>query len=339
MQRLGGAKILIAGALLFFFSGADVGASERLSQDIRNADVATFLGQSPDSLPPLRLQPEFPAPSDAGLQPSGVWRWTLFPDGQIFPAFLAGVNESRLGGVWNYDDDQFWMWDVTLGGRVPVLRYGNRSSLHPVGWQLDIEGSAHLRLDLENEMDMDANDFRFGLPIAYGTRGWQIRFGYYHVSSHMGDERMLRLAGQGLPHNRINYVREALIFGYACRVHPAIRLYAEADFAVERGECTKKWHFQFGVEYSQPFPGRSYQGGTFSDSDWYGSPFAAVNVILLEEHHFDGNINVQIGWQWRGVRNQLLRFGVQYFGGVSEQYEYLMAGREHKIGIGIWYDF
>ncbi len=312
-----------------------------LSQKIWQKNSQTFLGQSTYSLPPLRMQAEegaldvdCQAPEATTTYSQTAWRWTLFPDGLIFPALLAGVNESRLGGVWNYDREQSWMWDITLGGRAPILRYGNKSVLHPEGWQWDIEGSAHLRLDLENEMDMDANDFRFGLPISYGTRFWQIRFGYYHVSSHLGDERMLRLTHQGLPHNRINYAREALILGYAYKPSPATRLYAEADFAFERGEFTDKWHFQFGAEYSRP-----YQGGRLGCSEWQGSPFAAMNIMLLEEHKFDGNITLQVGWQWRGRRNQLLRAGVQYFAGVSEQYEHIHAQREHKIGLGIWYDF
>ncbi len=304
-----------------------------------------FLGQSLNNLPPLRLSDNASfhddmsdmtcAPFRQQYRGQGAWAWQLFPDGLIFPSFLAGVNESRMGGVWNHDKDQGWMWDVTLGGRAPIVRYGNRSKLHPEGWQLDIEGSVHLRLDLENEMDMDANDFRFGLPISYGTKTHQIRFGYYHVSSHMGDERILRLEGMGIPHKRINYHREALIFGYAWRPRESIRLYIEADFAADRGECTEKWHFQFGAEYSPKFPA----SGIYPTGFLGGTPFAAVNLMLLEERHFDGNITTQLGWQWRGSRNQIFRFGVQYFGGVSEQYEHIMADREHKVGLGFWYDF
>ncbi len=352
----GGTEAATALSTAFFSEPTLTSSPERQSMA---ATKHRYLGQSTDSLPPLRMTPlsfdgyaiGYTSTDSAPNAPhvsrsdqpwngstAGAWRWTLFPDGQIFPTLLAGVNESRLGGVWNYDRDQRWMWDITLGGRAPLVRYGNKSVLQPEGWQLDIEGSVHLRLDMENQTEMDSNDFRFGLPISYGTHDWQIRFGYYHVSSHMGDERMLRLADQGLPHNRINYVREALIFGYACRIRPSVRLYAEADLAIKQGECTERWHFQFGAEYSEEYR-RPYRDKAFGDSDWHGSPFVAVNVILLEEHKFDGNITTQFGWQWRGPRNQLLRVGAQYFAGVSEQYEHIHAQREHKIGVGLWHDF
>ena len=308
-----------------------------------------------DDLPPIRLSPGAPTVctqetfqqetiKNVSIQTEN-WSWQLLPDGFVYPTYLAAV-QNRLGGVWNYDEDYGWMWDITLGGRAPLTRYGNRSTLYPEGWQLDLEGSVHLRLHMNESMDMEANDFRFGLPISYGTKIWQVRTGYYHVSSHMGDERMLRHYPNGddaipkasrpyyLGHRhdsnyRINYYREALLFSYAFYPTPNTRLYAEADYAVMRGELTRPWHFQFGMEYSPRYPAR---GG-------WGTPFAAVNARLMQEHNYDGNLTVQTGWQWRGSHNQLFRLGVQYFGGVSDQYEFVGGRREHKIGIGVWYDF
>ncbi|MDR2756908.1 MAG: DUF1207 domain-containing protein [Planctomycetaceae bacterium] len=287
--------------------------------------------ESPTSeLPTTSYIPSVPVSDSVTMQTwkNQAWTLQLFPSSLIYPSYLAGVNESRMGGVWNYDDDLHWMWDITLGGRIPAIRYGSRSTLFPEGFQLDLEGSAHIRLDLENQMDMDAQDFRFGFPISYGNKIWQVRTGYYHVSSHMGDERILRLQNQGIDPQRLNYVRESLILGFSYRLRPSVKLYAEADYAYWLGERTRPWHFQFGAEWSSLYP----------TNEFWGKPFAAVNIGLLQERQYDGNITIQAGWQWRSAHNQLFRLGIQYFGGVSEQYEHL-AKREHKIGIGVWYDF
>ena len=301
-----------------------------------------------NDLPPIRLSPES---SSFAYDPGEIrnvsihteyWKWQMFPDGFIYPTYLAAV-QNRLASVWNYDSKLDWIWDITLGGRAPLLRYGNNSALFPEGWQLDMEGSVHLRLNLMESTDMEANDFRFGFPLSYGTKIWQVRTGYYHVSTHIGDERMLRYYNvTEAPYNhpmpnryardvghRINYFREAWLFSYAVRPTPNTRLYVEADYAFMRGHLTKPWHFQFGAEYSPVYPAR----------EGWGTPFAAINVRLMEEHDFDGNLTLQTGWQWRGTRNNLFRVGVQYFTGVSEQYSFLMHNREHKVGIGVWYDF
>jgi hypothetical protein len=326
-----------------------------ISQSLRGFALAMILRSGilcAGDLPPVWLGAESPATlcqssaiRNVSIQ-SESWDWQLFPDGFIYPTYLAAV-QNRLEGVWNYDKDEDWIWDITLGGRTPLMRYGNRSPVFPEGWQLDLEGSVHLRLQMHECMDMEANDFRFGLPVSYGTKIWQFRTGYYHVSSHMGDERIIRNYPGGDPAikqkdgdpnflgnrltsvYRINYYREALLFSYSFRPTPNTRLYAEADYAVMTGVDTKPWHFQFGAEYSPVYPARGA----------WGTPFAAINTRLMQEHNFDGNFTVQTGWQWRGSRNQLFRIGVQYFGGVSDQYEFIVGHREHKVGFGVWYDF
>ena len=273
------------------------------------------------------------------------WAWQMFPDGFVYPTYLAAT-QNRLGCAWNYDEHTDWIWDITLGGRAPMFRYGNRSGLYPEGWQLDMEASVNLRLHLRKCMDMEANDFRFGFPLSYGTKVWQVRTGYYHVSTHMGDERIIRHYPYGDPtlpidgdptqlgsryssNYRINYYREAWLLSYAFRPTPSTRLYAEADYAFLRGISTEPWHFQFGAEYSPRYPAR---GG-------WGTPFAAINARLMQEFDFDGNLTVQTGWQWRGSRNELFRIGLQYFTGVSDQYSFILGRKEHKVGLGVWYDF
>jgi hypothetical protein len=282
-----------------------------------------------EELPPIRFSTLKQYVPVQNTDADNIYSCQILPEGHIFPEYLAYTNSSRLGGVWNHDDDLGWLWDINLGGRAGLIRFGNQSTIHPEGFQIDIEGNAHLRLDLndygdEHQMDMDANDFRFGIPFSWGNQFRQIRTGYYHTSSHLGDERMIRLDEE-----RINYVREAWILGYAYRPTLSTRFYAEADFAFSTGEQTKPWHFLFGAEYSNPYQAKHR----------HGSPFAAVNVMLMQEHDYDGNLTVQAGWQWRGNRNQMFRAGLQYFGGVSEQYEHIRLEREHKIGIGLWYDF
>jgi hypothetical protein len=299
-----------------------------------------------EGLPPIRLASDIRHPRDfcvaetlryESIQTEN-WSWQMYPDGFIYPTYLAAV-QNRLGGVWNYDPKHDWMWDITLGGRLPLYRYGTKSSLFPEGWQLDMEGSVYLRLHLMEGMDMEANDFRFGLPLSYGTKIWQFRTGYCHVSSHLGDERLLR-GDQYHPKGgirnpeRLNYWRESLLLSYAYRPTPNTRAYAEVDYACkigkQFGEGTKPWHFQFGAEYSPRYP---------TARGVWGTPFAAVNTRLMQEHNFRGNVTVQTGWQWRGSHDQLFRIGMQYHSGVGDQYEFIFTHREHKIGIGVWVDF
>ena len=89
----------------------------------------------------------------------------------------------------------------------------------------------------------------------------------------------------------------------------------------------KPWEFQFGTEYSPLGPTGSR-----------GAPFLAVNGHLRQEVDFGGTLIVQAGWQWRGRTGHLMRRGLEYFNGQSEQYQFF-HDHEQLVGIGVWYDY
>jgi hypothetical protein len=251
------------------------------------------------------------------------WYWQILPDGIVYPAYLADAKESRLGTQVFCDQDGGTLWDSTLGARVGILRYGTLDTAWPQGWQFDLEGSGQVRLDPDQERDLDAADFRAGgfLTRGYGPSRW--RFGYYHISAHAGDEFLLKEPG----FERINYVRDALSLGYAYYWTDNLRLYSDASWAFY-GDYTGNWHFQFGVDYAPARP-----------TGIRGAPFFAVNGHLRQELNYSGNLVVQAGWAWRGDDgSQLLRTGFHYYNGMSNQYSFFRQFEE-QIGAGMWYDF
>ena len=260
--------------------------------------------------------------------PSGGWGWEILPDGLIYRSYLAGPRESRLALHTFHNestsDRSVWMWDATLGGRKGLLRYGNGDPTNPVGFQVDLEGAAVVRLNLDEERDVDASDFRFGVPLSYTAGdGVSYKFGYYHVSSHLGDELIARTG----VNSRINYVRDAIIFGVSQQVTPCWRVYGETAFAFFTAGGAEPWEFQFGAEYSRP-------GAT---GPW-GTPFFATNAHLREELDFGGDWTLQTGWLWRGATGSMLRLGLHYMNGKSTQYQFFRQNEE-QVGLGLWFDF
>jgi hypothetical protein len=251
------------------------------------------------------------------------WTWQVLPDSILYKSYLAGNHESRMGSQMVHINNQGNFWDVTLGGRAGILRYGNSDPYWPEGYQLDIEGAAFPRLNFDHERDLDSVDFRFGIPLTMRVGQWQTKFGYYHLSSHLGDEYLVR----NNTLDRLNYVRESLMLGVGLFLNPNFRLYSEVDYAFYTDGGAKPWEFQFGAEFSPV------------DCDRFrGSPFMAVNAHLHQEVDFGGSVTAQIGWQWRGRTGHLLRTGFQYFNGMSEQAQFFTRF-EQQYGWGVWYDF
>jgi len=251
------------------------------------------------------------------------WTSQLLPDGLIYRSYLAGAKEPRLASYWAYEDDQGWIWDITLGGRVGLWRYGTTDDVRPEGWQLDVEGAALPRLDPEQERDLVSADFRAGVPLTYGVGAWQTKVAYYHLSSHLGDEYMLRNVGA----RRVNYSRDVLVIGQSYYLNDDVRLYGEAGWAFY-SDVSEPWEFQFGLDYSP-----------LCNWNFRGSPFAALNVHLRQEVDFSGNFVAQAGWQWRDRHSgHLFRAGLEYFDGKSDQFEFFDQN-EKKVGLALWYDY
>ena len=250
------------------------------------------------------------------------YSWHVLPQGLIYRNYLAGAKEPRLRSLW-FNERGRSLWDLTLGGNVGLLRYGTQGNVRPEGWQLGLEGAGIVRLDLDENHDVDSDDFRGGIPITWGDSIYQVKLAYYHLSSHLGDEYLIKHPN----YERLNYSRDCIVWGHSVYTTDDFRVYGEVGYAVVY-DVGKPWEFQFGFDWA---PGNA--------TGSRGAPFAALNVHLREEHNYGGNFVVQSGWAWRGSpASGLFRVGFEYFNGKDDQFSFYQDSIQ-KVGGGIWYDF
>ncbi len=181
---------------------------------------------------------------DAGSH-TEPWQWLALPDGLLWHSYLAGPQEPRISSVLFRNQDRGDLWDATLGGRVGLLRYGTANAFNAQGWQWDLEGAVMTRLDLLHAEDVESMDYRFGTEITTRQGRWSAKFGYFHISSHVGDEYLIRNG----TFQRINYVTESLVLGIRLQASEAVRIYGESAFAFRYSGGAQPWQFQTGIEY------------------------------------------------------------------------------------------
>jgi hypothetical protein len=253
-----------------------------------------------------------------------VVRWRLLPDGLLWDPYLADPHEPRMSMVLHQRVDEGYFWDSTLGGRVGLMRFGTGQSRHANGWQWDLEGAVMTRLNLEESEDVESMDYRFGTTISMRDDQWSAKMGYFHISSHVGDEYLVR----NPTFQRVNYVTESLVAAISYDQSAALRLYGETALAIKASGGAKAWQFQTGAEYVPPvaIPKR-------------GGPFAALNINLREAVGFDPTFTMQSGWQWTGPESgRRFRAGFQYHNGHTPQYTFF-RDEEQSVGFGIWFDY
>lgn len=289
--------------------------------------------QEPTDLPPITewLQQPIDAQPTINRDPlaamsacDSAWSWQTLPEGLMWHSYLAAPHEPRISTILFSEHDGGIFWDATLGGRVGLLRYGSTDVKKPEGWQWDLEGAVITRLDMRNSQDVESSDFRFGTELTKAVGPWALKMGYFHISSHVGDEYIER----NPTFERINYVTESLIAGLSWHVADWLRLYGEAAYAFSVSGGARQWQFQTGAEYLPT-----------QISQTWGGPFAAINLDVRQAVGYSPSLTAQAGWQIPGSRSdRRIRWGAQYSNGYSSQFEFFQR-RDQTIGGGIWFDY
>ncbi len=250
----------------------------------------------------------------------------ILPTGLLYRSYLAGEKEPRMmwSALYDLKRDRT-IWETALGGRVGLLRYGTHGAIKPQGYQLDLEGAVFARLiPAEPSTMLEGADFRFGLLNTWREDRLAVKWGYYHVSAHLGDEFLL----VNPDYDRINYVRDAAIVGLTADVFDDAQVYGEVANALGSQGGAKPWEFQFGAQYVP----------TAAISQ-FGSPYLGANTYHREDFAFRGGLNLIAGWNWFGDKTgERLRIGMQYYRGPSLQYSFFDR-RERLIGGGVWLDY
>ena len=261
-----------------------------------------------------------------GREPAAEgYRVRLLPSSTLFKEFIAGVKPARMSGELLSVDGGL-TGDVTLdgalGARVGIVRFGQVGP-DADGWQLDVAAAAFPRLNLSSNWDVDATDFRFGVPLSYRRGGTAVSVGYDHISTHVGDEFLTKHSDFRRP----NYSRDQLLVGVRQAIGPDWQVYGEAGYAFVRDGGAEPWVFQFGTEFFRDL------GPNF------GGPVAAANVQMREEFDFGGRFKTVAGWQWRHpTTGRLFRLAGTLDAGKSRYYEF-GAEDATAIGAGVFYDF
>ncbi|MGC1275371.1 MAG: DUF1207 domain-containing protein, partial [Planctomycetaceae bacterium] len=187
------------------------------------------------------VTPTYAAPPRGTALPS---EWHLLPGDVLYESLIAGVHAPRMGAELVGDQDQGGLLDVSIGGRIPVVRKG---AVGPdaSGWELQVYGAALSRLSMDRESDVEATDYAFGIPIVWRRGATAVSFGYDHLSSHIGDEYLIKNPG----FRRVNYVRDSVELAVMQGLTESVSVYGEVNRTFHGSGGSEPWHFQVGAEY------------------------------------------------------------------------------------------
>jgi hypothetical protein len=249
-------------------------------------------------------------------------RFRLLPEGVLYDPYRAGDKEPRASASLLTGENGSIFLDAVLGGGFGIVRYGTESPSGPSAVQLDVEGAAFPRLNLRHvSQSVESVDFRFGFPLTARAGPVAVKTGYYHISSHVGDEYLERNPG----FTRRNYVRDAVQTGVTYNHSSWLTAYGEMGYAFYTSGGAKPWELQLGGELHPRLEGCRC-----------GHPFLAVHGHFREDADFGGSLNLVLGSEWRSPDgDRRLGLGLRFFDGYSSQYQFFDR-QEELVGLAFW---
>jgi hypothetical protein len=190
-------------------------------------------------------------------------------------------------------------------------------------FELVAEGGVFARFDVDENLDMDAADFRVGFPLVYRRGPLALKLHPWHITSHLGDEFIEREGA-----TRLSYGRNELAFGAAWHATSSLRLHAEGGWGFAIDAINDPWRVMGGAEVVDRLLG--------ADAP---DVYLAANATAWKETDWTPQLNLQAGVWLRSMSTPRgLRFGAEYFRGQSAQTQFFRT-RDHYVSVGFWIHF
>lgn len=295
-------------------------------------------------------------------------RWSFLPKKPIFPAPLADQNFPRFSLLFPlYTLEQI---DTLEDGQVPSLRefleFGGVQSL--IRYTPNVLKTCEIELSvgagvitLFDSFEDNLNNFGWegsGFLTVNVALSPQLvfRFGFHHLSSHVGDEYLayydvLHLpvtASEDIATGRtysMNYVRDSLMGGLSLQLSQIGRVYAELRYSMWMLRymfCYNAfpWQANIGLEFQWPVPDQhshrwyiaAHVSG-YQESSWFPSSSIQFGRIFSPPNT---SKRARIGMELFHGRAQIAVFNHTH---ASEPTAWDQLQIEQYVAIGIWYDF
>jgi hypothetical protein len=216
------------------------------------------------------------------------------PSGDVFCPLIAdpkGVRSFISYLRSNGDDDSLSsIGSVGIADQFGIARWGGSDLGN--GVQLSLAGAIFAQFDLATtSYDLLNADYVVGLPLTIRHDAFSMRLRFYHQSSHVGDEFLLR--GQDSGRVNLSFESAEAILSVDAR---ALRLYGGGEYLFRRTpDDLEKYVAHGGAELrGSPMINLGRAGGV--------RPVAAVDLKAAQEWDWKPSVSVRAGLEFERTR-------------------------------------
>jgi hypothetical protein len=294
-------------------------------QAIRGAARVEILepGAPPPVPPPVAAEP--PAGTTPPLRVLSEWQTGLLPGGSLFKPLIADPRWPHFAASYQHHLRNVLLQDaaaVSFGETFALYR----DRLGGGWWEVGVQAGVFAVFDIASpSKDLVNADYLVAIPLSYRYADFSAMFRFFHQSSHLGDEFLLRTKL-----NRVNLSYESVDLKVSYDLGDVARIYAGAGYLFDQEPTNlDPLSVQYGLEFISPWPPR--------DRGW--RPIAAVDVQHREENAWSSDVSFRTGVQIDGVlATRNLQLLIEYFRGRSPSGQFYRDKIEY-IGLGVHFHF
>ena len=173
------------------------------------------------------------------------------PAGDLFQPLMASPRQPRFSASYLWASSPLRDTRVgatAFGADIGIVRWGGAAD--GPGVQIGLAGGVFAQFDMESpSTDLMNADYIIGIPVSFRTHRFTGRVQFYHQSSHLGDEYLIRYQP-----DRINLSFEAIELLFSGNFGP-LRVYGGGEYLVHREPDTLRPGVLIaGLEYRAVHP-------------------------------------------------------------------------------------
>jgi Protein of unknown function (DUF1207) len=245
---------------------------------------------------------------------------------KLFPAIFLDPFECQLmGGLYTFSGNDSLRNDiysmVNIGISKPIFTH----FFNDITYEFALEFASYTQFEIDRIDSKTSlggllnNDYRIGFAISTLVNSNYMRIRFFHISSHLGDDYIIR-NNIDIPNDRSqNYEQLDLTF---LRKHKESFAYLGLGYIVSKYVYRKRFSSQIGGMY------------TSNKANSMLNQFIAMDLRILQEENFEPSLRTSIGIDY--VKNQFtsLKLWIEYNNGFIP-YSTLDFGRISWFGLGM----
>ena len=267
--------------------------------------------------------------ADADVPTAPSKKVSIAPTDHLYSPYIADQKRVSFGlqllHVADSDipDTGFKRFALRMGGRLELFNWTAQNKPEQQ-LQANFEVGFLGHFDIDHSQDNIGWDGNYGLIFSYQlNQSWSYRSGFYHNSSHIGDEYAERTGRQ-----RISYTREEVLLGAQHNFNVHWQYYIELGIGYHQEDkpLQKSYRTQAGIQFQQSGFTKEQRLG------WY----TGLDISAYEENDWSINQALQVGFAF-DADPHIWRVALDYYRGRSTLGEFFQHNEEY-LGLSLYLD-